>query len=384
MFAWMKFVTAPASCQQPRGQTDGKPSDRPHQALTVLQIVAWAEAYHVAHGIWPDLGRNKLSGPVPGAPGESWRGIDAALAMGTRGLPGHSSLAELLSEHRAAALRRMESQSQDTKIETRERELLPAGSVWPMGYRVRPPFRVDHVLAWADAYHAATGRWPNRDTGPVLSVPFRLSWATVDDWLKRGRRGFRGGTTLFRVLATHRGASRGLTLQSLSVGKILAWADAHHAATGAWPRPESGPVYGGPARLTWRHIDSALSRGRHGLPGGSTLRHLLAERRRESGRRPRKRLTVEQVLAWADAHHAATGAWPTTRSGPIAGAPVPTTWNAIDQALRLGGCGLPGPSSLRRLLLEERRAENSRSSRGGKNRCVSRTRRVNGFKSQRN
>jgi hypothetical protein len=29
-------------------------------------------------------------------------------------------------------------------------------------------------------------------------------------------------------------------------------------------------------------------------------------------------LTVEQILAWADAHKARTGTWPTRRSGPSA------------------------------------------------------------------
>jgi hypothetical protein len=350
----MKFVTAAGSCQQPRGQTDESKSDPPRPALTVRQILAWAEAYHAAHGMWPDVGWNKLSGAVPGAPGESWRGIDAALAMGTRGLPGHSSLTELLSEHRAA-LRRMEARSQAATIEAREGALAPAGSARPIGYRVRPPFRVDHVLAWADAYHAATGRWPRRDAGPVLGVPFQLSWANVDDWLRRGRRGFPGGATLSRVLAIHRGVRRGLTLHFLSVEKILGWADAHHAATGAWPTRTSDPVPGGPARLTWGHIDDALSNGRHGLPGGLTLRRLLLEHR-ASGRWPRKPLTVEQVLAWAEAHHKATGAWPTSQSGPVIGAPSPTTWNAINQALWMGGRGLPGLSSLRRLLAQHRKA----------------------------
>jgi len=59
----------------------------------------------------------------------------------------------------------------------------------------------------------------------------------------------------------------------------------------------------------------------------------------------RGKLTGAQILAWADAHHARAGAWPTTRSGPVAGAPG-ETWRAIDNALRRGHRGLPGDSSL--------------------------------------
>jgi hypothetical protein len=42
---------------------------------------------------------------VPGAPGETWRGINQALGSGYRGLPGGDSLARLLVRHgRRAAL----------------------------------------------------------------------------------------------------------------------------------------------------------------------------------------------------------------------------------------------------------------------------------------
>jgi hypothetical protein len=60
-------------------------------------------------------------------------------------------------------------------------------------------------------------------------------------------------------------------------------------------------------------------------------------------------MTVEQILAWADAYHRRTGQWPTKMSGPVVGAPG-TTWLAVDTALRKGEGGLPGASSLRRLL----------------------------------
>ena len=65
-------------------------------------------------------------------------------------------------------------------------------------------------------------------------------------------------------------------------------------------------------------------------------------------------LTVEQILAWADAHHARTGRWPHTKSGPVEGAPG-EAWGNIDNALRLGRRGLPGGDSLARLL-DRRRA----------------------------
>jgi hypothetical protein len=64
-------------------------------------------------------------------------------------------------------------------------------------------------------------------------------------------------------------------------------------------------------------------------------------------------LTAAQVVGWAKAHHRRTGDWPTRASGAIAGVPG-EIWHGVDQALRGGYRGLPGGSSLGRLLREYR------------------------------
>ena len=64
--------------------------------LTVQQVLAWADAHHARTGRRP----HAKSGPVEGAPGESWGNIDDALDAGYRGLPGGDSLARLLNRHR--------------------------------------------------------------------------------------------------------------------------------------------------------------------------------------------------------------------------------------------------------------------------------------------
>jgi hypothetical protein len=50
-------------------------------------------------------------------------------------------------------------------------------------------------------------------------------------------------------------------------------------------------------------------------------------------------LTEEQILAWADAHHARTGEWPSADAGPVAGTPG-EKWISLDQALRKGSRGM--------------------------------------------
>jgi hypothetical protein len=62
------------------------------------------------------------------------------------------------------------------------------------------------------------------------------------------------------------------------------------------------------------------------------------------------RLSVEQILAWADAHRQRTGCWPRPDSGPIRQAPS-ENWGAINAALCRGLRGLPGGDCLSRLLV---------------------------------
>jgi hypothetical protein len=60
--------------------------------LSVAQILAWAKVHQTAVGNWPTA----RSGPICGVPGETWHGVNRALRLGRRGLPGGDSLALLL------------------------------------------------------------------------------------------------------------------------------------------------------------------------------------------------------------------------------------------------------------------------------------------------
>ena len=110
-----------------------------------------------------------------------------------------------------------------------------------------------------------------------------------------------------------------------------------------------GLVQGIPFEFTWAVIDSSLAKGLRGLPGASSLAQLLAEHR-DMG----PPLTVDQILEWADAHHTATGHWPTLTSGPVRGA-EDENWARLDTLLRTGGRGLRRGLSLRLFLEKHRR-----------------------------
>ena len=284
--------------------------------LTPERILAWADAHHAATGQWP----TRSSGRVRGVERETWEALDFSLLQGRRGLPAGSSLPRLLAESR------------------------PVQNVHTL-----PRLTVAQILAWADAYFARTGRWPRGRSGRVADAPGE-TWGALESALVQGLRGLPGGTTVAQLLAAHRGAPAIQTSRPLTTDQILAWADAHHAATGRWPVEDSGPVAGVPGE-TWKGLSMALAKGHRGLSAGSSLARLLAEQRGARNAKALPRLTLRQIRAWARAHRSVTGRWPTPQSGSVAGAPSHgETWAAIQSALACGHRGLRGGLSLARVV----------------------------------
>ena len=298
---------------------------RNKQDLPILNeelILAWADAHHNRTGEWP-LSTSEI---VIDSPDEKWAFIDAALRTGLRGLPGSSSLPQLLEEKRG--VRNLKNLSRLT---------------------------LEQVLAWLDAHKEQTGNWPQRPYGPVLNAPGE-TWLGIENSLRRGDRGLPASYSIAQLLADHRGVRNTGNLQELTVEQILAWADEHHTRTGKWPKLYSG-VIPGTCGETWTTVNTALSTGIRGLPGRCSLAKLLAKERNARSHLLLSRLSVAQVLAWADAHHNRTGQWPTTESGPIQEA-VGESWKNVGAALVQGLRGLPGGFSLAQLLAQERGVRN--------------------------
>jgi hypothetical protein len=292
------------------------PNARP--PLTEAQILAWAGAHHRRKRRWP----GQASGPVCGQPGENWRSIQTALVRGARGLPGGSSLADLLRKHRGVRY------SHDA-----------------------PALSIKRILLWADAHHHRAKRWPTSASGPVWGTDGE-TWSAVAAALELGNRGLPGGSTLARLLVEQRGMRSPRYLTRLTEGQILAWADRHRELTGQWPKAKPVRVLGAPEE-TWKRINMALQLGLRGLPGGSSLPRLLHEWRNYHS--PKLvRLTLRDVRQWADAHYRRAGKWPNRASGPVVDAPG-ETWNSVEGCLRRGGRGLRAGNSLRKLLATRRR-----------------------------
>ena len=285
-------------------------------------ILDWADAHHQRIGAWPA----DSSGAIPESPGETWWSVDFALKRGTRSLPGNSSLPQLLLAHRGARTN-----------------------------RTAPQLSVEQILDWAKAHHRRTGNWPTSHSGPIRGSSGE-NWGVIDGALRGGHRGLRGGSSVAKLLAEQGWKINQGNQRELTCAMILRWADIHKEETENWPNACSGKVHHVRGE-TWRRVDSALRDGLRGLPGGSSLAQLLADRRGVRNCAAVPALTAEQILEWADAHHSRTGEWPRIHSGPIPEAPG-ETWTKMQTALREGGRGLPGGSTLARLLAERRGAAN--------------------------
>lgn len=285
--------------------------------LTVDKILAWADKFFARHGRWPGAKSGRIR--EPGA--RTWGAIDEALRNRRRGLTVRSTLARLLEEHRGA-------------------RKCPE----------RSPLTVAQILAWADAYQARHGRWPKANSGRIAAGG-RGTWCGLDSALRQQSRGLTDRSSLAQLLQEHRGVRNLLAPPRLMVGDILRWGDAYQAAAGRWPDERSGPIpdSGGES---WRTIELALRAGKRGLRR-SSLAQLFARHRGRRNHMALRPLTIGRILHWADAHRRRTGRWPKVDSGPVGGA-AGETWRAVNAALGLGLRGLPGGSSLTKLLMERR------------------------------
>jgi len=289
------------------------------EALQIPRILAWADAHFERHGRWPTA----KSGAVEASPGETWMGVSAALAMGIRGLPGGSSLAQLLASQRGV----------------RNKKALPQLSL-------------QQIVRWANGHREHTGHWPTESAGSVSGAAGEI-WGNIAQALRMGLRGLPSGWTLGRLLAERCGRRNPADLPPLTEAQILKWADRYQKAKGRWPTAKAGAIDGGHGE-TWNAVDSALRDGVRGLTGDSSLARLLQKKRGVPNLQNLPPLTEQQIVRWARQHEARTGQWPTKTSGPVAAASG-EVWGRLDVDLRRGGRGLPGGASLRRLRMRWQR-----------------------------
>jgi hypothetical protein len=280
--------------------------------LTIDRILEWADAFRERTGRWPQLN----DGEVHEAPGQTWGAADRSLNVGTRGLPGGTTLAKLLKVRRG-----------------RRHWHLP------------PDLSIEMVLQWADRHHGRTGSWPSaHQGGQVRGAPAGTTWTAIEIALLRGNRGLPAGWSIARLLSQHRGVRNRLEAPLLRESVILEWIDLWKARTERWPKYTDGLIPDASGE-TWAAIDTALLRGLRGLGSGSSLAKFLTKHRGVRNRSYLPPLHIETIRLWVVAYRNRTNRWPTSKSGAVLEAPG-ETWGCIHQALKVGQRGLPGGSSL--------------------------------------
>jgi hypothetical protein len=137
--------------------------------LTTEEVLKWADAHFERTGKWPRYD----SGLIPESPGETWQQVHNALRQGKRGLPGGETLTHLIATHR----------------QLRSKVTLPR-------------LKKRQILDWAKSFYDQHGYWPTRNAGQIPKSRGE-TWCAIDNGLKHGGRGLKGGTTLSQLIRSN-------------------------------------------------------------------------------------------------------------------------------------------------------------------------------------
>lgn len=286
--------------------------------LTNEFIIERAKEFFESNGRPPKV----RSGPViNGHEGDTWAGYDICLRDGLRGLPGGTSLAKLLTQQ--------------------------CGFVYRLN---RPILTEDYILEMAELHKSRTGKWPTQRSGSVFGGHSGDNWALYETLLRKGGRGLPGGNSLARLISSKHPHVHSKNKRPLTESFIVERAIEFKEMNGSYPIVKSGPVHGWNLGDTWDGYDKSLSQGTRGLPGGSSLKKLLSRELGAINHMDRPLLTVEFILSRAKEFISSSGGLPRYVSGEVAGGHPGDTWKAYDEALKHGCRGLPGGSTLSKLL----------------------------------
>jgi hypothetical protein len=146
-------------------------SSRGNRPLTPALILKWADEHHSRTGKWPVV----MSGQIPRQT-HTWAAINEALKHGRCGLPGGTSVAKFLRQHRGSAY--------DKRV---------------------VQFTEKQILEWAEEFFKRQRRWPTAKAG--YWPPAKVPWSTINRALVHGKQGLPGGSSLSALLKSRRRGS---------------------------------------------------------------------------------------------------------------------------------------------------------------------------------
>jgi hypothetical protein len=214
------------------------------------------------------------------------------------------------------------------------------------------PLTEEIIVMWVAEWYKKKKTWPNALSGAIPDSDGD-TWTGINQALYHGFRNLPGGSSLGNLVAERFGVRNYTNKPYLSIESINKWITEWHLREGSWPNRNSGviPNSGGES---WNAINHALINGSRGLHGGSSLAKFRNEHFDvpiQSGYKRRSMLTINEIIGWIAKWHDREGSYPNQKSGKIPESPT-TCWVTINLYLVRGCCGLPGGSSLFKLIAQ--------------------------------
>ena len=277
--------------------------------LTEELVIRLAKAHFELTEVYP---HEKSTWILDGS--DSWAAISAALREGLRGLPGGTSLAQLLDK---AGL----------KANSADRSY---------------PSLMEIIKAAEEFKELNNGNLPSRESG-VFPNYLDLTWGKIDAGLKRGDVIEGTDASSIADLWTKQFGYRNVNnLPDLSENQILEWCDLFKGRTGQFPSNISQSVVE-MGTETFMSIDVAFRENRRGMNGHSSLSNFLFEKRGKRNNKNLPDLTLKMIVNWMIDWHNETGAWPTVSDGEIPNSGG-EKWSNLNATLHRGGRNLPKTS----------------------------------------
>jgi hypothetical protein len=287
------------------------------KSMDELMIFAWAQEHRERIGVYPHMASGAVVADDISAAGVTWASIHVSLFNQLNDLPPSITLRAFIESN----------------------------------HRVFVPLSEKKIMAWAKTHKQKHDAWPSWRSGGIEHRDADGdTWANINSALCFGLRGLDGYQTLAQFIARNE-APKNILLEET----ILKWADSHREKHGIYPVEKTAGIIPESDGWTWKDVDKALLNGSHGLPKRKprdTLYWFL-ERHRKAHQvvASKSNLTVKKIIEYAMDFHRMHSAMPNAESGHIAGTHS-DQWHEIDSALRDGGRGFAGGSSLSEFIEE--------------------------------
>lgn len=294
--------------------------------LSIELIIDWLRQYMNKYNKKPRMQSGIIEFAIGPYENITWSAINAALWKGGRGLPGGSSLANLIEEQ------------------------------FGIRNKMNLPGLTEAIIhEWIEQFIKKYHRKPIASDGTVEFANGRYTgetWGAIDSSLLAGVRGLIGGSSLAQFIEQNFSIRSYCKPPELSLEQIKDWIQQHISKYDKKPTAKSGVVEfaeGEYKGTSWATIAHAMRNGVRGLVKGLSLAEFIKNVFNISNHYACKPLTVDIIYNWISQFIDKHDRKPTQNDGIIEFAKdeyKEMTWSTLNSHLWKGGRGLSGGSSL--------------------------------------